>query len=113
VFSFDQLNRIRGCMQIHRVIRMALEMACEIKSIQIDSSIVWMRGQANPLLRLGILIDLDTAHEAHRFATSYFHLPMGGHGVGWPMGRLLTSPSRTHLHYNVLATYRSHNTKDT
>lgn len=32
-FAFDQLNRSRGCMQIHRVIRMALEMACEIESI--------------------------------------------------------------------------------
>ena len=54
------------------------------------------------MLRLGILIDLDTAHEAHGFAMCYFHLPMGGHGVGWPMGRLLTSPSRTFLLYNVL-----------
>ncbi|CAP99875.1 hypothetical protein PCH_Pc22g25870 [Penicillium rubens Wisconsin 54-1255] len=62
------------------------------------------------LLRLGILIDLDSAQEAHGFAMSYFYLSMGGHGVGWPMGRLLTSPSRTHLLYNVLATYRSHNT---
>ena len=32
-FAFDQLNRSRGCMQIHRVIRMALEMAYEIESI--------------------------------------------------------------------------------
>jgi hypothetical protein len=47
VFAFDQLNRIGGCMQIHRVIGMALEMACEIESIQIDTSIMWMRWQEN------------------------------------------------------------------
>jgi hypothetical protein len=47
VFAFDQLNRIRDCMQIHRVIRMTLEMACEIESIQIDTSIMWMRWEEN------------------------------------------------------------------
>jgi hypothetical protein len=30
------------------------------------------------VLRLGILIDLDTAHGAHGSAMSYFHLPIGG-----------------------------------
>lgn len=56
MFAFDQLNRIRGCMQIHRAIRIALEIACEIESIQIDSSIVWIKGQANPYATSG---DID------------------------------------------------------
>jgi hypothetical protein len=37
-------------------------------------------------------------------------MPMGGQGVLLAHGPLVNQPSRTHLIYNVLATYRSHNT---
>jgi hypothetical protein len=46
VFAFDQLNRIGSCYaKIHRVIRMGLDMACGIESIQIDTYIMWVRWQ--------------------------------------------------------------------
>jgi hypothetical protein len=47
VFAFDQLNRIGAVCQIHRVIRMGLDMACEVESIQIDTFIMWMSWHEN------------------------------------------------------------------
>jgi hypothetical protein len=39
--------RIDAVYQLHRVIRMGLEMACEIESILIDVFIMWLRWQEN------------------------------------------------------------------
>ena len=44
------------------------------------------------MLRLGILVDLDTAHEAHGFTMSYFHLTMGELGVWLAHGPLVDKP---------------------
>lgn len=111
-FAFDQLNRSRGCMQIHRVIRMALEMACEIESINWYIYHVDEMARKPPCYVWGYwsTSTRPTRPMDSQWVTStclWAGMALVG---GWPMGRLLTSPWRTYLLYNILATYRSHNT---